>query len=156
MPENLKKWHRSYVDHTWDRNILRNEHLQSVRKVERKLKSLGEDKTMRLKWIELRSFLKQMGYKTTTRDRKMMLFCKLKEHMVKRSLWKKIPAPDPVQRRDNRYKKRKVKEMKVEIFQTSISTVRPSKILRKQSKDESEVHSRRSHKNSHPVPNSHG
>ena len=77
MPENLKKWHRSYVDHTWDRNILRNEHLQSVRKVERKLKSLGEDKTMRLKWDELRSFLKEMGYKTTTRDRKMVFLCKL-------------------------------------------------------------------------------
>merc|ERR1712155_343059 len=40
MPVNLKRWHRSYVDHTWDRTILRNEHAESVRKVERKLEQL--------------------------------------------------------------------------------------------------------------------
>ena len=86
MPANLKKWYRSYINHSWDRNILRNEHIQSVRKVEERLKRLGEDKMKTLKWIELRSLLKQMGYKTTTRDRKKMLCSKLKEHMVKSSL----------------------------------------------------------------------
>ena len=93
MPANLKKWYRSYVDHCWDRNVLRNEHTHTVRKVEQRLKRMGEGKTKTLKWIELRSLLKQMGYKKTTRDRKMILFCKLKEHMVKRSLWKKSSNP---------------------------------------------------------------
>ena len=83
MPENLKRWHRSYVNHSWDRNILRNEHLQKVRKVETRLKRLGELKTKRLGWIELHSLVKQMGHKATTRDNKMIIFCKLKEHMVK-------------------------------------------------------------------------
>ena len=45
MPVNLKRWYRSYVDHCWDRNILRKEHEQSVREVERRLDRLGEDKT---------------------------------------------------------------------------------------------------------------
>ena len=57
-----------------------------------RLERLGEAKTKREKWIQLKTFLKQMGYKTTTRYRKIMFFCKLKEHMVKRSLWK---MPDP-------------------------------------------------------------
>ena len=36
IPINLKRWHRSYVDHCWDRNILRKEHEQSVRGIERR------------------------------------------------------------------------------------------------------------------------
>ena len=149
MPANLKKWHRSYVDHTWDRNVLRNEHLQSVRKVERKLKALGEDKTMRLKWNELRSFLKEMGYKTTTRDRKRMLFCKLKEHMVKRSLWKNSQDFALAHKGCNQNKKRKLHEVEVQSFQKSKTHSRPSKRSRKrkQSKSDYEQQSRRSEKN---------
>ena len=88
MPGNLKKWYRSYVDHCWDRNVLRNEHLQTVRNVEKRLKRLGEDETKRLRWIEMQSLVKQLGFKTTTKDNKFALFCKLKEHMVKRLVWK--------------------------------------------------------------------
>ena len=88
MPVNLKKWFRSYIDHKWDRNVLRKEHLESVRKVEKKLKLIGEDRTWRLLWEDLYSFVKQMGYKATTKDNKPVLFGKLKEHMVKQKLWK--------------------------------------------------------------------
>ena len=49
MPANLKKWYRSYKDHSWDRNILRNEHLAKVRKVEKRLERLGEEKAKQLK-----------------------------------------------------------------------------------------------------------
>ena len=68
MPVNLKKWFRSYIDHRWDRSVLRKEHLESVRNVEKKLELIGEDKTWRLYWKDLFSFVKQMGYKATTKD----------------------------------------------------------------------------------------
>ena len=38
--------------------------------------------------MDLFSFVKQMGYKATTKDNKVVLFGKLKEHMVKHKLWK--------------------------------------------------------------------
>ena len=62
--------------------------MESVRKVEKKLELIGEDKTWRLLWTDLLSFVKQMGYKATTKDNKVVLFGKLKEHMVKEKLWK--------------------------------------------------------------------
>ena len=74
MSANLKKWYRSYIDHSWDRNVLRKEHLQNVKEVEKRLNRLGEKQTKRLRWVDLLSMLKKMGYKVTTRDRKMMLF----------------------------------------------------------------------------------
>ena len=118
MPVNLKRWHRSYVDHTWDRNILRNEHVNCVRKVERKLKQLGEEKAKRLKQAELFSLVKEMRYKATTRDNKMTLFCKLKEHMVKRLLWKTLKNLKPDVRKGNRARKRKVQES--ELYNSSL------------------------------------
>ena len=150
MPTNLKKWHRSYVNHTWDRNILRSEHEQSVRNVERRLKRLGKIKTKGLKWIELQSFLKQMGYKTTTKDRKPVLFCKLKEHMVKRSIWKNSRENVSCNRKSSRDKKRKVQEVDIESFEKSRSTMRQSKRLRrtKHPKNDHALQGRRSQKNS--------
>ena len=131
MPVNLKRWHRSYVDHRWDRNILRNEHAQSVRKVERKLKQLGESKTKTLKWAELFSLVKQMRYKATTRDNKMILFCKLKEHMVKRLLWKTSKSLKPANRRGVRVRKRKAQELESERCEKSNSSLRQSNRLRR-------------------------
>ena len=84
MPVNLKRWHRSYVDHCWDRNILRKVHEQSVSEAERKFEHLGEDKMKRLYWDELHSLCKQLGHKVTTRDRKNALFSILTDHMIKR------------------------------------------------------------------------
>ena len=130
MPANLKKWHRSYVDHCWDRNVLRKEHEKKVRKVEMRLERLGEDKTKRLKWVQLRSFLKQMEYKTTTRDRKMKLFCKLKEHMVKRLLWKTSKDFETTGRKVHRGLKRKANEAEVVSPRQSKSVLRRSKRLR--------------------------
>ena len=131
MPANLKKWYRSYVDHCWDRNILRDEHLQSVRIVEKKLQCLGEDKTKRLKWHELKSFVKQLGRKATTRDRKMILFCKIKEHMVKRLLWKTSKDCEPAIRKGNRRQKRKSQEVEAKGYEKSKSSLRLSKRLRR-------------------------
>jgi len=117
-------------------------------KVEKRLKRLGEDKTKTLKWIELRSLLKQMGYKTTTRDRKMQLFCKLKEHMVKRFLWKSSQDLEPIHNRSYRRGKRTAQMLEAQSCQKSKSTVRPSKKLRKSKilKDEDKEQSRRSKK----------
>ena len=131
MPVNLKRWHRSYVDHSWDRNILRNEHVQSVRKVEKKLEQLGEDKAKRLKWVELHSLVKQMGYKATTRDNRMILFCKLKEHMVKRLLWKTLKNFKPPNRKGDRVRKRKAQELEGESSEKSNSSLRRSNRLRR-------------------------
>ena len=130
MPENLKRWLRSYVNHSWDRNILRNEHLQKVRKVEERLKRLGELKTKRLGWVELHFLVKQMGHKATTRDNKMNLFCKLKEHMVKRLLWKASKDAKPVKRKENRRRKRRNQKMEAVSSQKCKSSFRPSKRLK--------------------------
>ena len=130
MPINFKKWLRSYVDHSWDRNVLRNEHIKSVRKVEKRLELLGEEKTKRLKWIELKSFVKQMGYKATTRDRKMALFCILKEHMVKRLLWKTSKDLKPAKRTGDRRRKRTAQVVETESSEESKSSLRPAKRLR--------------------------
>ena len=111
MPANLKKWYRSYIDHCWDRNVLRNEHLQSVRLVEKRLKCLGEDKAKRLLWTEMQPLVKQLGFKTTTRDKKPALFCKLREHMVKRSLWKTSKNCKPPKTRVDKRRKRKAQEV---------------------------------------------
>ena len=149
MPGNLKKWHRSYVDHRWDRNVLINEHIQHVREVEKRLKHLGPDKTKRLSWEELLSLVKKLGYKATTRDRKWMLYSKLKEHMVKRFHWKSSQDLDPIHHRSNRRGKRTAQRLEAESYQKSKSTVRPSKRLRKSKvlKDEFEKQSRRSKTN---------
>ena len=112
MPTNFKRWLRSYVDHCWDRNILRIEHLQSVRKVEKKLELLGKDKTMKLKWDELQSLVKQLGRKATTRDNKMVLFCKLREHMIKRLLWNTSKDSKPSKRKDDQLRKRPAQEVR--------------------------------------------
>ena len=134
MPANLKKWNRSYIDHCWDRNVLRNEHLQSVRKVEQKLIQLGEEKTKKLYWNELTSFVKQMGYKATTRDRKPVLFCKLREHMVKRLLWKTSKNYKPAMRKGDRRSKRKAQEMEAESSVKANLSLHQSKRLRKSTK----------------------
>ena len=148
MPANLKKWQRSYVDHSWDRSILRNEHLASVKKVEKQLKRLGKDKTKRLKWSELQSLVKRMGRKTTTRDRKMILFYKLKEHMVKQLIWKPSKDPESSSRKADRcrIRKRTTYEAEVENYQESKSSVRQRKRLRvsKQSSQNHELLRRRS------------
>ena len=135
MPANLKKWFRSYIDHRWDRNVLRNEHLQSVRKVEKRLELIGEDKTRRLMWTELLALVKQLGFKATTRNRKIELFCKLKEHMVKRLLWKASKVK-PAKKKGDRHRKRKAHVIEAENSQEYKSSSRPSKRLRgsKQSK----------------------
>ena len=130
MPVNLRRWHRSYVDHTWDRNILRDEHAQSVRKVERKLKQLGEDKTRGLKWVELFSLVKQMRYKATTRDNKSILFCKLKEHMIKRLIWKTSINSKPAKTKRSRARKRKALAVEVDSCVKVKSSLRRSKIMR--------------------------
>ena len=80
--------------------------MQKVRKVEKRLQRLGPDQTKSLKWIELQSLVKQMGFKATTRHRKMILFSKLEEHMVKRLLWKASKAK-PAKRKGDRHRKRK-------------------------------------------------
>ena len=134
MPANLKKWNRSYIEHCWDRNVLRNEHLQSVRKVEQKLMQLGEEKTKKLYWDELTSFVKQMGYKATTRDRKPVLFCKLREHMVKRLLWKTSKNYKPAMRKGDRRSKRKGQEMEAESSGKAKLSLHRSKRLRKSTK----------------------
>ena len=142
MPTTLKRWLRSYVDHCWDRNILRLEHLQSVRKVEKKLKLLGKDKTMKLKWVELHSLVKQMGRKATTRDNKMILFCILKEHMVKRLLWNTSKDSKPAKRKGNQRRKRPSQEVRVERSEESNSSLRRSKRL-KGSRESNEDHGQR-------------
>ena len=144
MPENLKKWFRSYVDHRWDRNVLRNEHLQSVRKVEKRLQLLGEDKTRRLRWVELLSLVKQLGYKATTKYRKMILFGILMEHMVKRMLWKASKESKPskmkgIKRRKRkgqrveggRVRKRKAQELETESSKVSKSSLQQLNRLRR-------------------------
>ena len=149
MPENLKRWHRSYVNHSWDRNILRNEHLQKVRKAEKRLKRLGELKTKRLGWVELQSLVKQMGYKATTRDNKMNLFCKLKEHMVKQMVWKPSKDVKPSERKEDRRRKRAYQKMEAKSSQECKSSSRPSKRLRRrrQSKHDDELVRRKSYRN---------
>ena len=155
MPANFKKWCRSYIDHSWDRNVLRKEHLQKVKEVEKRLKRLGEKQTKHLKWVDLHSFLKQMGYKVTTRDRKMKLFCKLKEHMMKKSLWKNSTNRGSVGRRGHQDRKRKNPNVEVKSSQKSRSLLRGSKRLKKkkQSNDDYEVQRRRSGQSAcSPVP----
>ena len=141
MSANLKKWYRSYVDHCWDRNVLRKEHEKNVREVERRLERLGEESTKRLKWIELHSLLKRMGYKVTTRDRKMALFCKLKEHMLKRLLWKTSEDTKSTSRKGKRRLKRTADAAKVDSSQHPQPPSRLSKRLRvrKVSKDNHQV-----------------
>ena len=131
MPENLKKWHRSYVDHSWDRNILRNEHARSVRKVEKRLELLGKDNTKRLLWEELHSLSKQMGYKVTTRDNKMAHFCLLKEHMVKQLLWKPSKDSNPNKIKSNRGRKRTALEIDTKNSDRSSSLRRSSRLRRR-------------------------
>ena len=150
MPVNLKRWHRSYVDHTWDRNILRDEHAQSVRKVEMKLKQLGEDKTSRLKWDELFSLVKQMRYKATTRDNKLILFCMLKEHMVKRLLWKTSKDNKPAKTKRNQTRKRPAQALETDSFMKSKSSLRRSKRKRSTASNKEHDQSRRSTRNLSP------
>ena len=130
MPENLKKWYRSYVDHSWDRNVLRNEHLLKVRKVEKKLERLGEDATKSLGWTELKSLVKNMGYKATTKDDKMMLFCTLKEHMIKSLLWKTSNGLKSTKRKIGRSRKRTAEEVEVESSEKSNSLRRSNRLRR--------------------------
>ena len=130
MPANLKKWYRSYVDHCWDRNVLRNEHLQTVRNVEKRLKRLGEDETKRLRWIEMQSLVKQLGFKTTTKDNKLALFCMLKEHMVKRLVWKTSKDFKFLERKGDRGRKRKAHEVVSENSRKFKSSSHPLKRLR--------------------------
>ena len=130
MPDNLKKWYRSYVDHCWDRNVLRNEHFQTVRIVEKRLKRLGKDETKRLGWTEMQSLVKQLGFKTTTKDNKFDLFCKLKEHMVKRLLWKTSKDLKFLERNSDRGRKRKTREVVAENCRKSKSSSQSSKRLR--------------------------
>ena len=120
MPSNLKKWYRSYENHCWNKAILREEHLEQVKKVERELTVIGKKKLMGLGWQKLHTLVKQLGYKSTTRDRKRMLYCKLCEHMVKRSLWK-----DPVR---NRKQSRKRKLIETE---GSVEDASPHSVLRR-------------------------
>ena len=148
MPANLKKWHRSYVDHSWDRNILRNEQIQKVKEVEKRLKRLGEDKTKRLKWDELHSLVKKLGHKATTRDNKTILYGKLKEHMVKQFLWKVSREQESTSTKVDRFgvRKRKIHDTEVENCRKTKSFVRKRKRLRvrKQSICNHELQSRRS------------
>ena len=130
MPENLKKWHRSYVHHSWDRNILRNEHARNVRIVENRLEQLGEDKTKSLQWKELHSLAKHMGYKVTTRDNKMAHFCLLKEHMVKQLLWKTSKDSNSGKIRSYRSRKRAALEIDTKNADRS-NSLRQSHRLRK-------------------------
>ena len=147
MPVNLKKWFRSYIDHKWDRNVLRKEHLESVRKVEKKLELIGEDKTWRLSWTDLLSFVKQMGYKATTKDNKVMLYGKLKEHMVKQKLWKvskkkKVSKRKGCQRRKpkgqrvkgDRVRKKKAQELETLSSRVSNSSLRQLKRFKRNKK----------------------
>ena len=149
MPVNLKKWLRSYIDHRWDRSVLRKEHLESVRNVEKKLVLIGEDKTWRLYWEDLFSFVKQMGYKATTRDNKVVLFSQLKEHMVKQKLWKVSKDVKPSKRKEARRRKRAYQKMEAESSQECKTSSRPSKRLRRrsQSKHDDELVRRKSQRN---------
>ena len=142
MPTNLKRWLRSYVKHCWDRNVLRIEHLQSVRKVEKKLQLLGKEKTMRLNWVELQSLVKQLGRKTTTRDNKMILFSKLREHMVKRLLWNTSKDSKPAKKKVDQRRKRPAQEVRVVSSEESNSSLRRSKRLRG-SRESNEDHNQR-------------
>ena len=139
MPENLKRWHRSYVNHNWDRNILRNEHLQKVKQVETRLKRLGEEKTKKLYWDELQSLVKKLGHKTTTKDNKTILFGKLKEHMVKQLIWKSSKDVKPVKRKKIRPRKRANQKMEAESSQECKSSSRRSKRLRRNRKSKEKI-----------------
>ena len=119
MPSNLKKWYRSYENHCWSKVILKEEHLEQVKKVERELSVLGKKKLMGLTWQKLHTIVKKLGYKSPTRDRKRVLLCKLCEHMVKRSLWK-----DPLCNRE-RSRKRKLQNA------DSIEDISPQSVLRR-------------------------
>ena len=123
MPETLKKWNRSYVNNSWDRNILRKEHSAKVRKVEKELKKLGEKKLQGLKWEELRSFCKRMSYKTTTKDNKKVLFVKIKTHMVKQHIWSgQIGVESKSIKRKRKKRKREDKEVEVDLVTGKLIT----------------------------------
>ena len=116
MPETLKKWNRSYVNNSWDRNILRKEHSAKVRKVDKEIKKLGKKKLQGLMWEELRSFCKRLSYKTTTRDDKKVLFSKIKSHMVKQRIWSgQIELESKVIKRKRKKRKREDKEVEVDL-----------------------------------------
>ena len=91
-------------------------------------------------WTELLALVKQLGFKATTRNRKMELFCKLKEHMVKRLLWKASKVK-PAKKKGDRHRKRKAHVIEAENSQEYKSSSRPSKRLRrrKQSKHDDEL-----------------
>ena len=116
--------------------------MHCVRKVERKLEQLGEEKTIRLKWDELFSLVKQMRYKATTRDNKIILFSLLKEHMVKRLLWK---TSKPAKTKQNQSRKRSAQAVEADSSVTCKSSLRPSKRRRRNTASKKEYHqSRRS------------
>ena len=104
--------------------------MNCVRKVERKLQQLGEDKTRRLKWVELFSLVKQMRYKATTRDKKIILFSKLKEHMVRRLLWKTSNNCKPAKTKLNRTRNRTAKALEGDSSVKCKSSFRRSKRMR--------------------------
>ena len=145
MPSNLKKWYRSYENHCWTKVILREEHLEQVKKVERELCAVGKKKLMGLSWQKLLSLVKQLGHKATSRDRKRVLYRKLCEHMVKRSLWQ-----DPVRHRDQS-KKRKLSKDSIEDV-TSRSVLRRSKRFRGNERTHREQRAKKRRRKIRPLP----
>ena len=138
MPTNLKKWYRSYSNHSWDRNVLRKEHLVNVRKVEKRLKHLGSDKTKLLGWEDLYALVKQMGYKATTKTRKFELFNILKEHMMKRCIWKSSRDCSTSDKKSNKRCKRPALMMEVESSSKPTLLLPPSKRLREHTSSKSD------------------
>ena len=85
---------------------------------------------MRLDWVELQSLVKQLGRKATTRDNKVILFCKLREHMVKRLLWNTSKDSKPAKKKGDQRRKRPAQEVGVVSSEESNSSLRRSKRLR--------------------------
>ena len=94
----------------------------------------------------MKSFVKQLGGKATTRDCKMILFSKIKEHMVKRLLWKTSKDSEPAIRKGYRRQKRKSQEVEADGYEKSKSSLRLSKRLRRCT-DSKENHDQRSRSN---------
>ena len=91
MPNNLKKWNKSYVNNCWDRNVLTKEHNQKLEDAEKELQKLGKENVLKKKNDDLEMYLKRLCYTVKSRTRKPELKSTLLRHMIRKRLWAENP-----------------------------------------------------------------
>ena len=86
------KWSESYRNHRWNPDHLRKKHQLSMKAVEKELKLLGREKTLRQSKDILRGYLSRLGCRNLGSAVKPELRLRISKYMEDKNLWKRPRA----------------------------------------------------------------